>query len=77
MIFKLNNIISCLFVLLVIQVQCSEWMTSGGYHCIERCQESVRRMDNVEWSSVYTCPVVDGIQYILNIIFSFIVDCSV
>ena len=34
-------------------------------------------MDNVEWSSVYTCPVVDGIQYTLNIIFSYIVDCPV
>ena len=53
----------CVFVALGV-VNCSEWLTSGGHHCIERCQESYRvsGSGNVEWSSVYTCPVVDGIK---------------
>ena len=40
--------------------QCSEWKTSGEYHCIERCTVSTRNLGDVTLSNILTCPVVDG-----------------
>jgi len=37
-------------------VQGSEWKTSGGYHCTEKCKVGKRR----EIEEVFWCPVVDG-----------------
>jgi len=36
----------------------SEWLTSGGYHCTEKCMIGKRR----DREEVYWCPVVDGLS---------------
>jgi len=41
-------------------VRCSEWTTSQGYHCIERCMISSRLIGEYGIDNVLTCPVVDG-----------------
>ena len=36
----------------------SEWLTSGGYHCTEKCKTGER--GDIE--EVFWCPVVDGLS---------------
>ena len=40
----------------------SEWLTSSGYFCTERCSAGSRRLGSAVLENVLTCPVVDGVE---------------
>ena len=43
-------------------LRCSEWLTSSGYFCTERCSAGSRRLGSAVLENVLTCPVVDGVE---------------